>query len=934
MSTSSGPLSFGPENLAFIEALYEQYLVAPDAVPADFRTLFERTENGHGPRTIGPTLAPRSIFSPAYTNGKAGNGDLAARQDKVDQLVRAYRVRGHMLADLDPLGMPKRVHPELELEHYALYPEDLDHTFSARTIAGGAPLTLRQILDRLQATYCRKVGVQFMHIDDLRMKNWLQERMERTQNRLPLSRVKQLRILTKLTDAELFEDFLQKKFQGAKRFSLEGGETLIPLLDSLIHRSASAGVQQIVVGMAHRGRLNVLSNILGKHPRDIFREFADAEPEKQLGRGDVKYHMGHSADVTLPDGQKVHLSLCFNPSHLEYVDPVVMGRVRAKQDRIGDSRREKALGILIHGDAAFAGEGVVQETLNMGALTGYTIGGTVHIVVNNQVGFTTPPESSRSTPYATDIAKLLQVPIFHVNGEDPEAVEAVLELAVEFRREFQRDVIIDMYCYRKYGHNEGDDPAFTQPVMYRAIRARKTVREGYMDNLLKLGSLKRDECEELATKRKQELEEELLQAKDPNYKPVAPFGAGLWAPYKGGRDADVPEPITGVPRERLAALLRQQTLVPSGFTPHPKIEKLFETRLEMAAGEKPLDWGQAELLAYATLLTDGHRVRLSGQDAGRGTFSHRHAVLHDYKTGDTYQPLQHLSLGGPGERAVAPFEVYDSPLSEIGPLGFEWGYSLDWPDGLVAWEAQFGDFANCAQVIIDQFIVSAEDKWRRLSGLVLLLPHGFEGQGPEHSSARLERFLMLSAEDNIQVTNPTTPAQIFHLLRRQVVRPLRKPLVVMSPKSLLRHPKAVSTLDELAEGRFQRILPDDLGTPRSAIRRVILCSGKVFYDLHEAREKRGITDVAIIRLEQLYPLPDATLFEALAGYSEGTDVVWVQEEPRNNGAWWYLRYRFGERLGAFPLRSIARSPAASPATGSPGAHRIEQNRIIDAALEP
>ncbi|MBT9556239.1 MAG: 2-oxoglutarate dehydrogenase E1 component, partial [Myxococcales bacterium] len=898
-------MKIGPENVAYVEAMYEEYLRDPASVPSDFRAYFLEFEgpggNGHA-RAIGPTRAAPGLFRAGgapVSNGNGthgGNGkngqaahDAAVRQDKVDQLIRAYRVRGHMLASLDPLSIPRKNHPELELEHYDLGEADMDFTYSSRTIAGENKMTLRRIMERLRSTYCREIGVQFMHIDDIRMKNWLQDRMERSENRVQLDRSEQVRILTKLTDAEIFEDFLQKKFLGAKRFSLEGGETLIPLLDSLIGLTSEKGVEQIVIGMAHRGRLNVLSNIMGKNPRDIFREFADLDPEEKIGRGDVKYHMGHSADFQTAKGREVHLSLCFNPSHLEYVDPVAIGRVRAKQDRLGDTDRSRAMGILIHGDAAFAGEGVIQETLNMSELNAYEIGGTIHIIVNNQVGFTTPPESGRSTPYATCVAKMLQVPIFHVNGEHPEAVEAVLRLAVDFRAQFKKDVVIDMYCYRKYGHNEGDDPAFTQPVMYRTIRARKTVREGYMENLLKFGTLSREECEEIATKRRQELEEELLKSREPGFRVRQAYGAGLWAPYRGGKDADTPEVPTAVSRELLEGLLRAQTVVPDGFSLHPKIEKLNEARLEML-GEKPLDWGAGEALAFASLLADAHRIRISGQDAGRGTFSHRHAVLHDYKTGATYMPL----AGMP--HAKAPIEIYDSSLSEIGPLGFEWGYSLDWPDGLVVWEAQFGDFANSAQVIIDQFIVSAEDKWKRLSGLVMLLPHGFEGQGPEHSSARLERFLMLSSEDNIQVVNLTTPAQLFHCLRRQVVRPLRKPLIVMSPKSLLRHPRAVSPLSDLATGSFQRIIGDDRPEGAPKARRVLLCSGKVYYDLWEARHARGIDDVAILRFEQLYPLSDEDISAALAPYDAGTDVVWVQEEPKNNGAWWYLRYRFGERL--------------------------------------
>ena len=922
-------------NLAFVEALYELYLEAPEAVPADWRTYFSSLAGvlPTGATGFGSVRRPASIFhtlgvgASRPTVGNSPNGtDVAAQQDKVDQLLRAFRVRGHMIANLDPLGLPRPPHPELELDYYQLGEADLDREFSSRTIAGaGSHMTLREILELMRATYCGSLGVQFMHIDDLEIKTWLQTQMEQTRNQITLTREQQLRILGKLIDAEIFEQFLANKFVGAKRFSLEGGESLIPLLDMALEASGEHGVREVVIGMAHRGRLNVLANIMGKSPAQIFREFADADPDLHFGRGDVKYHMGYSSDQVTRTGRTVHLSLCFNPSHLEFVNPVAIGRVRAKQDRNGDRDRRQVVPLLIHGDAAFAGQGIVQETLNMSELAGYRIGGTIHVIVNNQIGFTTPPESSRSTPYASDVAKMLQVPIFHVNGEHPEAVARVILLAMDFRARYQKDVVIDMWCYRRHGHNEADDPAFTQPLMYTAIRKRRPVREAYLENLLKLGGVTRAEADEVAVRRRAHLEHALSEAKSPEYAYKTDFGRGVWQGSFGGPENPQSEPATRLPRSTLEMLLRVQTDLPTGFTPHPKIAKFLETRREMAEGQRPLDWGGGEALAFASLLAEGHPVRLSGQDSGRGTFSHRHAVLHDAKTGDRHIPLTMLGRGA--------FEVLDSPLSEAGVLGFEYGYSLDRPEGLTLWEAQFGDFVNGAQVIIDQFIVSSEDKWHRLTGLVLLLPHGFEGQGPEHSSARLERFLGQSAQDNLRVVNLTTPAQLFHCLRRQVHWRLRKPLVVMTPKSLLRHPEVVSSLDEFATGGFRPILPDETSEPK-AVRRVLLCSGKIYYDLKAAREAMGARHVAIIRLEQLYPLRRLELEAALAPYADGTPLVWVQEEPRNMGAWPFLRLNLGEPLfGRHPLIGVTRSESASPATGSAASHKMEQELLIEKAFE-
>ncbi len=858
-----------------------------------------------------------------------------SRQDKVNQLIHAHRVRGHLLAKLDPLGQPRGSNPELELEHYGLSEDELDTLFSATmlgaAVRGGAgdraAMPLRDIVSLVRKVYCDEVGVQFMHIDDVRAKLWIQSRMENPSNHRHLSRDEQLRILTKLTDAELFEQFIHRKFLGAKRFSLEGAETLIPLLDLTIEDASRHGVREAVIGMAHRGRLNVLVNVLGKSPADVFREFADADADAYLGRGDVKYHMGYSSEITTATGKQLHLSLCFNPSHLEFVDPVALGRVRAKQDRFGDRERRRGLGILIHGDAAFAGQGVIQEMMNLSDLEGYHTGGTVHIIVNNQIGFTTPPERSRSTIYATDVARMLQTPVFHVNGESPEAVAQVVRWAMDYRVEFGKDIVIDMYCYRRYGHNEGDEPAYTQPLLYDVIKKRKSVREGYLEHLLGFGEITREEADEIAVRRREQLEEELDRSRSPGFKKRdAMPGEVIWKGYRGGADSDVPEAETAVGKEQLAELLRATTRVPEGFSMHRKLKNFMRARLEMADGERPLDWSAGEALAIASLLAEGRPVRFSGQDSTRGTFSHRHALLHDTSTGATYMPLRHVSN-------EARLEIWDSPLSEIGVLGFDYGYSLDTPDGLVIWEAQFGDFCNVAQVIIDQFISSSEDKWNRLSGLVMFLPHGFEGQGPEHSSARLERFLNLAAEDNLQIVNLTTPAQLFHCLRRQVVRPLRKPLVVMSPKSLLRHPQAVSGLDELVEGSFQRIVPDTSEIAPEKVKKILLCSGKLYYELAAARTERGREDVAILRLEQYYPISRETLHDALAPYADGTPLVWVQDEPANMGAMTFVRLHVAELLdGRWPLAAVARPASASPATGSATAHKKEQGLVIEQAF--
>ncbi len=918
------------DSLAFVEALFADYAQNPAAVPPEWQRVFDdwKTQAGGLPKRFnGPSFKPASLFNPG---GPGPSGTVLrqtvrvdSHQDRVDQLVRAYRVRGHLIARLDPLGRHLPFRPELKPKYYGFTKEDLNRPFSSRTIQGPNVRTLRQILRLLRTTYCRSIGVQFMHIDDLTVRHWLQDRMEGSENRVNLSRNMQLRILTRLTDAIIFEEFIQKRYIGAKRFSLEGSESLIPLLDLAIEKAGEHGITDIVLGMAHRGRLNVLANIIGKSPQHIFREFDDVDPALHTGRGDVKYHLGYSSDWTTHAGHKIHLSLCFNPSHLEFVNGVALGRTRAKQDRRGDREGREVLCLLVHGDAAFAGQGVVQETLNLSELPGYRTGGTLHIVVNNQIGFTTTPREARSSLYPTALAKMLQSPIFHVNGENPEAVAQAILLAMDFRKEFHRDVVIDMWCYRRHGHNETDEPSFTQPIQSRRIERRGSVRDGYLRHLLMLGEVTQEEADRIAAERRAQLEKELSAARSEDYVYKMQTAGGLWRGYRGGLVSEADTADTRVNREWLADLLRRQSIVPDGFEPHPKVVRLLAQRREMAEGKRPLDWAAAEALALASLAAEGYRIRLSGQDSARGTFSHRHGILYHYRTGEPYVPLRRLA---PDQ---GPVDLVNSPLSETGVLGFDYGYSLDCPDGLVIWEAQFGDFCNSAQVIIDQFIASAEDKWQRLSGIVLLLPHGFEGQGPEHSSARLERFLTLAADDNIQITQPSTPAQLFHLLRRQVLRKWRKPLIVLTPKSLLRHPAVISSLDELADGAFHSLLPDAEANPADT-KRILLCSGRVYYDLHKRRADQNRKDIAILRVEQLYPLSNAELSALLEPYADGVPAIWVQDEPENMGAWRTFYVAFGPKLaGRFPLSRVSRPAAASPATGSPAAHKMEQQKLLD-----
>ena len=911
------------ENLAYLESLYEDFARDPGAVPVRWREYFQSLD-GNGESGRGPRFRARSIFNPPSGNGHATAAyDAAALQEKVDRLIRVYRARGHRLAHIDPLGRALPAIRELELEYFGLRDDELDLRIVSSTIPHPGLDTPRKVLAHLQETYCRSIGVQFMHIDDLAVTSWISKRVESTLNRTELTREEKIRIFRRLNDAVTFEKFLQTKYIGSKSFSLEGGESLIPLLDLAIEHSAMQGVDEIVLSMAHRGRLNVLANIMGKTPRQIFAEFEDFETENE--HGDVKYHMGYSNDWTTQTGKQVHLSLCFNPSHLEFINPIALGRVRAKQDRVNDLDREKGAALIIHGDAAMIGEGVVQETFNLSQLGGYHTGGAIHVVLNNQIGFTTLPDQDRSSTYATDIAKMLQIPIFHVNGEDPEAVAQVVRTALDFRQQFKRDVVIDMYCYRLRGHNEGDEPSFTQPMMYKEIRQREEVRDRYLHKLMESGGITEAEAEEIQAHPKAFFDEELLAARRKSQIIKRDKLEEIWRPFSGGLEPTGEQPETGIERQKLQDYLRAVAKVPSGFTVHDKLERLLSARREMADGDKLLDWAAGEALAYVSLAAEKTRVRMTGQDSERGTFSHRHSVWHDVENGAVYRPFNHVVDG------QAPVDIINSPLSETAVLGFDYGYSLDAPDVLTLWEAQFGDFWNVAQVIVDQFLVSAEEKWNRLSGLVMLLPHGMEGQGPEHSSARVERFLNLSADDNIQVCNVTTPAQYFHLIRRQMRRNWIKPLVIMTPKSLLRHPECVSPIEDFTDARFQKYIPDTWANKKPT--RLLICSGKVYYDLDAKRKEEKRKDVAIVRLEQLYPLKDETLHEMLNAYPKGTPVYWVQEEPENMGACVHMRWHWHKAFNNdHHLEWIARSIAASPATGSPRRHKKEQADLVARAL--
>jgi len=906
-------------NLPFLDELYREYSRDAELVTPEWREFF-RSIGANGERE--PRQDDRTSGAAKVRPSAPANADAELRA-AVERLIYSYRAFGHLIAAIDPLDRPRQPRAELDPASYGLTGDGADRQLGGLSSAG--PITVAALVERLRRSYCGAIGVEFMHIGDGDIRGWVIDRMESGGVLAPLSEAEQLRVLDRLTEAAFFEEFIRKKFPGAKSFSLEGSESLIAFLDFAIEQAAQAGAREIVFGMAHRGRLNVLANVIGKGADDIFREFEDADPEAFIGRGDVKYHLGHSADRETMSGARVHLSLCFNPSHLAFITPVVLGRVRAKQDRTQDRSRARGLGVVIHGDAGFSGEGVIQETLNLSALEGYSAGGMLHVIANNQIGFTTAPNEARSSTYASDVARMLDTPIFHVNGENLDAVVQVARMAVDFRASFKRDVVIDVYSYRQWGHNETDEPRFTQPELYRIIERRAPLYRGFRERLIRAGVVSEGAAAAAAARIGERLERQLARARDKTIQARREeTPQGVWQGYRGGRAEAEGEVATLLERSKLAALLEAQTRLPPDFRPHPKVAQGLQARRAMARGERPLDWSSAEALAFASLATSGVPIRLAGQDSARGTFSQRHGVLHDFQDGRRYVPLQQLS----GDQA--PVEFINSPLSEVAALGFEYGYSLDYPDALVLWEAQFGDFANAAQVIIDQFIASAEAKWRRLSGLVLLLPHGLEGMGPEHSSGRLERFLQLAAADNLRIVVPSTPAQYFHCLRRQGLSRWRKPLIVFTPKSLLRHPRVVSPLDEFARGGFERVLA---AKPCAGVERVLLVSGKIYFELEALRREMRRDAIAIIRLEELYPFPHEALQRVLAPVAAGTPTFWVQEEPENMGAWRYLCATVGAQLfNRLPLALIARPESPSPATGSAASHRLEQQRLIRRAL--
>ncbi|TWC35611.1 2-oxoglutarate dehydrogenase E1 component [Pseudomonas sp. SJZ079] len=923
-------------NAAYVEELYELYLHDPNAVPEEWRTYFQKLPTDGSAATDVSHSTVRDHFVLLAKNQRRAQpvsaGSVSSEHEKkqveVLRMIQAYRMRGHQAAQLDPLGLWQRPAPaDLSINHYGLTDADLDTTFRTGGLyIGKEEASLREIHQALQQTYCHTIGAEFTHIVDSEQRSWFQQRLESVRGRPQFSAEVQSHLLERLTAAEGLEKYLGTKYPGTKRFGLEGGESLIPLLDEVIQRSGAYGTKEIVIGMAHRGRLNVLVNTFGKNPRDLFDEFEGKKTEG-LSSGDVKYHQGFSSNVMTAGGE-VHLALAFNPSHLEIVSPVVEGSVRARQDRRSDVVGEKVLPISIHGDAAFAGQGVVMETFQMSQTRGYKTGGTIHIVINNQVGFTTSrAEDSRSTEYCTDVAKMIQAPIFHVNGDDPEAVLFVTQLAVDYRMQYKRDVVIDLVCYRRRGHNEADEPSGTQPLMYQQISKQRTTRELYAEVLTNAVSHSVDDVQfkideyRTALDNGQHVVKSLV--KEPNKELFVD-----WRPYLG--HAWTARHDTRFDLKTLQDLSNKLMEVPEGFVVQRQVSKILEDRQKMSAGALPINWGYAETMAYATLLFEGHPIRITGQDVGRGTFSHRHAALHNQKDGATYLPLQNLYEGQPR------FDLYDSFLSEEAVLAFEYGYATTKPNSLVIWEAQFGDFANGAQVVFDQFISSGEHKWGRLCGLTMLLPHGYEGQGPEHSSARLERYLQLCAEHNMQVCVPTTPAQIYHLLRRQVIRPLRKPLVVLTPKSLLRHKMATSTLEDLAEGSFQTVIPEVDTIDAKKVDRLILCSGKVYYDLLEKRRNEGREDIAIVRIEQLYPFPEDDLTEVLATYKNLKHIVWCQEEPMNQGAWYCSQHHMRRVATAHKktlfLEYAGREASAAPACGYASLHAEQQAKLLQDAF--
>ncbi len=924
-------------NATYVEELYEAYLQDPNSVPDQWRDNFDKLPRVNGTENDVPhsTIKEHFLYLAKNKNRvqKLSVSSVSSghekKQVKVLQIIAGYRVRGHQKANLDPLGIMEREPvPDLELSHHGLSAADLDTTFQTGNLfLGKEEAPLKEMIEALEKTYCSSVGVEYMHIVDTAEKRWIQQRMESVRSHPNYSREVKSHLLERLIAAEGLERMLATKYPGTKRFGLEGGESLIPCVDEIIQRAGSYGAKELVIGMAHRGRLNVLINILGKNPAELFNEF-EGRHKIEMGSGDVKYHQGFSSNVMTPGGE-VHLALAFNPSHLEIASPVVEGSVRARQDRRKDKKGDLVVPVLIHGDAAFAGQGVVMETFQMSQTRGYLTGGTVHIIINNQVGFTTSNRhDARSTEYCTDVAKMVQAPIFHVNGDDPEAVLFVTQMAIDFRQQFKKDVVIDLVCYRARGHNEADEPSITQPMMYSVIRKKKNPREIYSKRLVDDGVFTESDVQAMMDEYRSELDNGRHVVKSLVKKPNSELFVD-WTPYIG-HDYD-PYCATGIELKMLQELAHKLDDIPEGIVVQRQVAKILEDRRKMAAGALSIDWGFAETMAYASLLHEGYPVRITGQDVGRGTFSHRHAVIHNQKSPGTFTPLKAIS-----QSKKVRFSLYDSLLSEEAVLAFEYGYATTDPTGLVVWEAQFGDFANGAQVVIDQFISSGEHKWMRLCGLTMLLPHGYEGQGPEHSSARLERFLQLCAEHNIQVCVPSTPAQVFHMLRRQAIRPLRKPLIVMSPKSLLRHKLAKSSLDELTDGHFKVVLDDTWEHDPKKIERVVMCSGKVYFDLFEYRAQHEIENTLILRIEQLYPFPEVELKEMLAQYKKVKTAIWCQEEPMNQGAWYCSQHHLNHVIHSlFPklhLQYAGRSGSAAPAAGSMALHLEEQAKLVDAAF--
>jgi len=895
-------------NAAYIEEMYARFRCDPAGVPEEWALFFAGFDLAEDP-TRRPSVGP-------LASGVFG-------------LVHAYREFGHLVAQVNPLGGNLEEHPLLDRAQFGLDDASLDLAVDPRPFLGEFRGTLRELIAALRETYCGTLGVEFVDIPDKVRRDWLLEHMEPVRNRPQLERADRTRILRGLLSADAFEQFLHVKYVGQKRFSLEGAATLIPMLDTLIETAARSGVEQIVMGMAHRGRLNVLAHVMGKPLESIFAEFEGNLPEEIAGHGDVKYHQGYTYQHACRDGRAVYLTLNYNPSHLEFVNPVVLGALRARQDASGDTARERGIPVLIHGDASLSGEGIVPETLSMSQLPAYQTGGTVHIVINNQIGFTTMPRHARVTRYCTDIARVIEAPVFHVNGDDPEAAVHATRLAVEYRARFKQDVFVDLICYRRHGHNEMDDPTFTQPAMYRRIAAHVPASRQYGERLEAEGVIDAPGRAGIESEIDRGFQEAHRRARGAGTPTVPQPLGGLWVGLEWTSDDGAAvdwSADTTVAREVLERVAKAATRVPDGYQLHPKVARLHQDRLEMLRGDR-IDWGLGEQLALGSIVLEGRGVRLSGQDAGRGTFSHRHAILRDHQTGERHVPLQHLAVG------QGRFEVFDTPLNEAASMGFEYGFSTADPHTLVMWEGQFGDFANVAQVYIDQFLASAESKWRRMSGIVLLLPHGYEGQGPEHSSARLERFLELCANGNLQVCNLTTPAQLFHVLRRQVARKFRKPLVIMSPKSLLRHKRAVSSADEFTSGGFRAVIDDTGIAAREGVRRVLLTSGRIYYTLLEAREERGVADAALVRVEQLYPFPRTELIELFGGYPNARDIRWVQEEPANMGAWRAIRHRLeGVLPEGATLGMVGRKAAASPATGFYALHQEEEKELVDRAL--